>query len=212
MNRDGEHSSWRIGGHELALEGCRRVACANFVNVLLNRRRLAESERVEGVHARHSECPSLLKRFVPFVNMAAFAQSGVVDPYELERLAEELAEREGERDVDTSYPLPLLEPLSHEHPLLRAENPSFDVEEFLISRSHTSLPDLRAELKDYLALLKDELVQLINDDYEAFISLSTDLRAEGARLERLQSPMSGLRSEIEVRHHFAWSMRRLMYA
>jgi len=144
--------------------------------------------------------------------MAAFAQSGVVDPYELERLAEELAEREGERDVDTSYPLPLLEPLSHEHPLLRAENPSFDVEEFLISRSHTSLPDLRAELKDYLALLKDELVQLINDDYEAFLSLSTDLRAEGARLERLQTPMSGLRSEIEVRPHFTWSMRRLMRA
>jgi hypothetical protein len=143
----------------------------------------------------------LLKRFGPFVNMAAFAQSGIVDPYELDRLVEELAEREGERDVDASYPLPVLEPLSHEHPLLRAENPSFDVEEFLISRSHTSLPDLRAELKDYLALLKDELVQLINDDYEAFISLSTDLRAEGARLERLQTPMSGLRSEIEVCHH-----------
>lgn len=144
--------------------------------------------------------------------MAAFAQSAVVDPYELERLAEELAEREGEKDVDTSYPLPLLEPLSHEHPLLRAENPSFDLEEFLISRSHTSLPDLRGELKDYLALLKDELVQLINDDYEAFISLSTDLRAEGARLERLQTPMSGLRSEIEVRYHFPWSMRRLIRA
>lgn len=179
----------------------------DFVNILLYRRRLTESEGVEGVHPRSSSCPSLSKRFVPFVNMAAFAQSGVVDPYELERLAEELAEREGERDVDTSYSLPLLEPLSHEHPLLRAENPSFDVEEFLISRSHTSLPDLRAELKDYLALLKDELVQLINDDYEAFISLSTDLRAEGARLERLQTPMSGLQTEIEVRCHFSWSMQ-----
>ena len=186
------------------MEGRRRVACAGFINVLLYGRRLAESERVEGIHARRSSCPSLLKKnLFPFVNMAAFAQSGIVDPYELERLAEELAEREGERDADTSYPLPLLEPLSHEHPLLRAENPSFDVEEFLISRSHTSLPDLRVELKDYLALLKDELVQLINDDYEAFISLSTDLRAEGARLERLQTPMSGLRSEIEVRHHYA---------
>ena len=55
-------------------------------------------------------------------------------------------------------------------------------------------------------------MQLINGDYEAFISLSTDLRAEGARLERLQTPMSGFRSEIEVRHHFTWSMRRLMRA
>jgi COG (conserved oligomeric Golgi) complex component, COG2 len=205
-------ASWRAGGHELALEGRRRIACAEFVNVLLYGQRLPESEGVERVHARRSSCPSLLKRFVPFVNMAAFAQSGIVDPYELERLAEELAEREGERDVDTSYPLLLLEPLSHEHPLLRAENPSFDVEEFLISRSHTSLPDLRTELKEYLALLKDELVQLINDDYEAFISLSTDLRAEGTRLERLQTPMLGLRSEIEVCHYLTWSMRRLMRA
>ena len=37
------------------------------------------------------------------------------------------------RRIDTSYPLPVLEPRSHEHPLLRAENLSFDVEEFDIS-------------------------------------------------------------------------------
>jgi len=65
--------------------------------------------------------------------MAAFARIGVVDPYELERLAEELAGPKGRR-IDTSYSLPtVLEPRSHEHPLLRAENPSFDVEEFDIS-------------------------------------------------------------------------------
>jgi len=116
----------------------------------------------------------------------AFAQSGVVDPHELERVAEELSEREGQRDVDTSYPPPLLEPLSHEHPLLRAENPSSDVE----SRSHSFLPDTSAELKVYLALLKLSMTT----------SLSTDVRAEGARLERLRTPMSGLRSEIEVHH------------
>lgn len=123
------------------------------------------------------------------------------DPYELDRLADELAEREGEVDVDTDYPLPVLEPLSHEHPLLRADNPDFDVEEFLLSRSHISLQDLRVELKEYSASLKDELVQLINDDYEAFISLSTDLREEGQRLEQLKMPMDTLRTEIEVRPH-----------
>ncbi|EEC00101.1 hypothetical protein MPER_00021, partial [Moniliophthora perniciosa FA553] len=75
--------------------------------------------------------------------------------------------------------LPVYVSLSHDNPYLTAE--TFDVEEVLLSRSHTSLQDLRVELRDYLSNLKEELVQLINDDYEAFISLSTDLKGEGLR-------------------------------
>ncbi|KAG8834249.1 Type I HSP40 co-chaperone [Serendipita sp. 399] len=69
--------------------------------------------------------------------------------------------------------------------------------QFLLSRKHTSLTDLRVELRDYLAQLKEELVQLINDDYEAFISLSTDLRGEGERLQRIHTPVEDLRLEVE---------------
>ncbi|EAU91231.2 hypothetical protein CC1G_06866 [Coprinopsis cinerea okayama7 len=125
------------------------------------------------------------------------------DPYELERLAEELETREKQGatkinfdDLDDSEvpTLPAYVPLSHENPYLTADK--FDVEEFLRSRSYTSLPDLRAELREYLATLKEELVKLINDDYEAFISLSTDLRDEGARLETLKRPLDGIRREI----------------
>ncbi|EEB92639.1 hypothetical protein MPER_08821, partial [Moniliophthora perniciosa FA553] len=57
--------------------------------------------------------------------------------------------------------------------------------------------DLRVELRDYLSNLKEELVQLINDDYEAFISLSTDLKGEGVRLTNLKSPLAGLKQEIQ---------------
>ena len=92
--------------------------------------------------------------------------------------------------------LPILASLSHADPHLSA--PSFSVEDFLVSRSNTSLSDLRLELRDYLATLKEELVQLINDDYTAFISLSTDLRSEGTRLERLKFPLGGVKREIEV--------------
>ena len=92
--------------------------------------------------------------------------------------------------------LPILASLSHADSHLSA--PSFSVEDFLVSRSHTSLSELRLELRDYLATLKEELVQLINDDYTAFISLSTDLRSEGARLERLKFPLGGVKREIEV--------------
>ncbi|KAL0956582.1 hypothetical protein HGRIS_002720 [Hohenbuehelia grisea] len=126
------------------------------------------------------------------------------DPFQLERLAEELAQREttkpgatsptlGEGE-DAAHDLPAYVPLSHENPYLQAKG--FSVEEFLLSRSYTSLPDLRSELRDYLADLKEELVKLINDDYEAFISLSTDLRDEGDRLERLKAPLGAIKSSI----------------
>ncbi|KAI0373909.1 COG complex component [Pilatotrama ljubarskyi] len=131
------------------------------------------------------------------------------DPYELDRLAEELAAREsqhkpksanggGDTDEDelsaARRDLPLYVPLSHDDPYLSAE--TFDVEQFLLSRAYTSLPDLRTELRDYLAALKEELVKLINDDYEAFISLSTDLRGEGTRLESLKRPLADLRARV----------------
>lgn len=126
------------------------------------------------------------------------------DRFQLDRLAEELETRElkprpstsSSASSHSSHDLPLFIPLSHSNPHLTAT--SFDVEQFLLSRSHTSLPDLRSELRDYLGSLKEELVKLINDDYEAFISLSTDLRGEGARLERLRYPLGMLRNEILV--------------
>ncbi|KAI0633252.1 COG complex component [Trametes polyzona] len=125
------------------------------------------------------------------------------DPYELDRLAEELAVREahhkpttgdGDEDLSAARNLPLYVPLSHGDPYLSA--PTFDVEQFLLSRAYTSLPDLRTELRDYLAALKEELVKLINDDYEAFISLSTDLRGEGTRLESLKRPLGDLKARV----------------
>ncbi|KIJ49540.1 hypothetical protein M422DRAFT_246619 [Sphaerobolus stellatus SS14] len=91
--------------------------------------------------------------------------------------------------------LPIGSSLSHANSYLSA--PEFSVEEFLLSRAHTSLPDLRTELRDYQSQLKEELVQLINDDYAAFISLSTDLRGEGTRLEKLKQPLGGLKKEIK---------------
>ena len=99
--------------------------------------------------------------------------------------------------LDTGRDFPLYFPLSHDNPHLVSE--SFSVDQFLLSRSYTSLPDLRTELRDYLGVLKEELVTLINDDYEAFITLSTDLRGEGARLDRLKYPLERLKKQMLVR-------------
>jgi hypothetical protein len=132
------------------------------------------------------------------------------DPYELERLAEELEARELVKDgrsaqVATSnssigHDLPIYVPLAHDNPHLTAD--VFSVEDFLLSRTYTSLHDLRSELRYYLSDLKEELVKLINDDYEAFISLSTDLKGEGARLERLKYPLATLKAQILVNMDF----------
>lgn len=127
----------------------------------------------------------------------------VGDPYRLERLAEELASREKQALLSPSVDktaqlaaLPDYSPLSHDNPLLTG--PVFNAEEFLLSRAGSSLPEQRTELRDYLSTLKEELIQLINNDYEAFISLSTDLRSEGSRLRKMRGPLGDLRSRVMV--------------
>ncbi|KAF9227314.1 COG complex component [Gyrodon lividus] len=139
---------------------------------------------------------------------------GRPDLYELERLAEELATRElsgpsvglssGRED------LPIYVPLSHDNEFLRAE--IFNVESFLLSRSYTSLPELRTELREYLSCLKEELVLLINDDYEDFISLSTDLRGEGVRLGRLKAPLNDIREQIQASRQGLQSIQEAIQA
>ncbi|KAF7288139.1 Conserved oligomeric Golgi complex subunit 2-like [Mycena chlorophos] len=104
----------------------------------------------------------------------------------------EVASRES--GEEGTHALPDLPPLDHDNPFLTSS--TFDVEGFLLSRAQLTLAEERAELREYLAKLKEELVQLINNDYEAFISLSTDLRDEGARLERIKLPLDGLKAEI----------------
>ncbi|KAG9010340.1 hypothetical protein FRB93_004179 [Tulasnella sp. JGI-2019a] len=98
---------------------------------------------------------------------------------------------------DERHELPLLAPLSHTHPLLSSST-AWDVDAFLLSRPNLSLQDLRSELRNYSAELKEELVQLINDDYAAFISLSTDLKGEGTRLERLHEPIAKVKLEMDM--------------
>jgi hypothetical protein len=93
-----------------------------------------------------------------------------------------------------SLDLPSLQPLSHSHPILTA--PTFSADDFLLSRIHIPLEELRGELREYLGLLREELVQLINDDYEEFISLGTGLRGEGERLRNLERPLKELGGRV----------------
>lgn len=92
-------------------------------------------------------------------------------------------------------PLPLALPLDHDLFL----DDAFDVDDFLLARRHTSLDDLRSELRTYLSRLRNELVGVINEDYEDFIGLGIGLRGTDKRLERMRRPVEDVRTEIEVR-------------
>ncbi len=99
------------------------------------------------------------------------------DPFELERLADELEAREHSLDT-RAHDLPLYPPLACSNP--------FSLHQIRRnSSSHVCIRPTRVASRG-ARLLKEEFAQLINDDGEAFISLSTDLRGEDTRLERLK--------------------------
>ncbi|KAF9009591.1 oligomeric golgi complex component, COG2-domain-containing protein [Cyathus striatus] len=117
------------------------------------------------------------------------------EPHETDT-SKDLSERYGSAsplaDEDNAN-LPEYIPLSHNNKYLSAD--IFNVEDFLLSRVHITLPDLRSELRDYLSFLNEELARLISDDYRDFISLSTNLRDEDARKGSLMRPLRDLRQQ-----------------
>ncbi|GAA5926369.1 hypothetical protein JCM1841_006995 [Sporobolomyces salmonicolor] len=90
--------------------------------------------------------------------------------------------------------LPTAPPLSHE--LFEGEH--FDASEFLLSRRHTGLEELRSELRAYLATLRTSLVGVINEEYEAFIGLSLGLRHRNVAtsLSTIRRPVLSIRGEV----------------
>jgi len=92
-----------------------------------------------------------------------------------------------------SIELPVGLPLSHQ--VFR--DPGFDPDQFLLSRRHTALEDLRTELRSYLAGLKSELVGLINEDYEDFIGLGMGLRGTVERaMGKMKAPIGQAKEDV----------------
>ncbi|RCI01356.1 Conserved oligomeric Golgi complex subunit 2 [Rhizopus stolonifer] len=79
----------------------------------------------------------------------------------------------------------------------------FDPDTFLSSRRHLGLERMKTELNTHLKLLKSELVELINRDYQDFINLSTDLKGVDREINDLKTPLSSMESQVQqVRDHF----------
>ncbi|ODM20002.1 hypothetical protein SI65_04988 [Aspergillus cristatus] len=106
-------------------------------------------------------------------------------------------------DEDTST-LPFPEPLSRASFL----TPDFDPAQYLSSlrNRHQSLEDLRQELRDLDQLLSRELLDLVNENYQDFLSLGNALhggeeKAEEVRVGLLafQRDVNAIRDKVETR-------------
>eukprot|EP01018_Ginkgo_biloba_P037154 Gb_39305 [translate_table: standard] len=75
--------------------------------------------------------------------------------------------------------------------------PDFDSESYIADlRRFVALDTLRVELRGHLAVLKNELVELINRDYADFVNLSTKLVDVDGAVLRMRTPLMELRSKI----------------
>ncbi|EFJ16858.1 hypothetical protein SELMODRAFT_115746 [Selaginella moellendorffii] len=76
-------------------------------------------------------------------------------------------------------------------------DPDFDCDAHISSlRSFVPLEALRGELRSHLAALKNELVELINRDYNDFVSLSTQLVDVDGAVLRMRTPLQELRGKL----------------
>ncbi|KAL4913113.1 oligomeric golgi complex component, COG2-domain-containing protein [Aspergillus aurantiobrunneus] len=106
-------------------------------------------------------------------------------------------------DDDTSG-LPFPEPLSRASFL----SPDFNPATYLssLTNRHQSLEDLRQELRDLDQLLSRELLDLVNENYQDFLSLGTALEGGEEKVEQVrvgllafQRDVQSIRGKVEAR-------------
>jgi len=90
------------------------------------------------------------------------------------------------------YPLPLARPAF----LATDFNPQ-DYLSTLRSR-HQTLEDLRSDLRSRVQEINKELVDLVNNEYEAFISVGSTLRGGEEKIEGVRVGVLGFKREIEA--------------
>lgn len=98
-------------------------------------------------------------------------------------------------DEDDYSTLPFAAPLLREVFL----SPNFDAQTYLssLSNRHQTLEDLRSELRARSQLLNKELLDLVNDNYQAFLDLGKGLRGGDEKVEEVRVGVLGFRRDVE---------------
>ncbi|KAL9135724.1 MAG: hypothetical protein Q9175_003066, partial [Cornicularia normoerica] len=91
--------------------------------------------------------------------------------------------------------------LPYPKPLTRASflTPDFDPTVFLstLHNRHQTLEDLRAELRTRSQDLNKELLDLVNENYQEFLSLGSSLKGGDEKVEEVRLGLLGFRREVE---------------
>ena len=77
--------------------------------------------------------------------------------------------------------------------------PSFDPAAYLsaLPHRHQTLEDLRSDLRDRSAAISAELLELVNGNYTAFLSLGDELRGGDERVEDVRVSLLGFRRQVD---------------
>lgn len=77
--------------------------------------------------------------------------------------------------------------------------PNFDAQTYLSSlrNRHQTLEDLRSDLRQRSQLLNRELLDLVNGNYEEFLSLGGDLKGGEEKVEGIRVGLLGFQREVE---------------
>lgn len=78
--------------------------------------------------------------------------------------------------------------------------PDFDPQTYLSSlrNRHQTLEDLRSDLRERSKLLNQELLDLVNGNYEEFLSLGGDLKGGEEKVEGVRVGLLGFKREVET--------------
>jgi conserved oligomeric Golgi complex subunit 2 len=84
--------------------------------------------------------------------------------------------------------------------------PNFDATTYLstLSERHQTLEDLRSELRERSQALSKELLDLVNVNYEQFLSLGSDLRGGEEKVEDVRMGLLGFKRGIEEVRTKVW--------
>lgn len=98
-------------------------------------------------------------------------------------------------DDDDNIPLPFPAALPRRDFL----HPDFQPAEYLsaLPHRHQTLEDLRSDLRERSAAISSELLELVNSNYTAFLSLGTELKGGDDKVEDVKVAMLGFRRAVE---------------
>ena len=97
-------------------------------------------------------------------------------------------------DDDNSLPYPV--PLQRSDFLVPGFSPSVYLSS--LRNRHQALEDLRSELRARSQLLSKELLDLVNSNYQDFLSLGSSLKSGDEKVEEVRVGLLGFRKEVEA--------------